>query len=64
MEDAHAAELDIDGQKSVFFGVYDGEFMQPPPCTLLECRKRVILENRGLKGLIHARRRLVIDRRS
>jgi len=27
MEDAHAAELDIDGQKSVFFGVYDGEFM-------------------------------------
>jgi hypothetical protein len=57
MEDAHAAELDIDGQKSVFFGVYDGEFMQPPPCTLLECRKRVILEDRGLQGLIHARRR-------
>ncbi|EKX37869.1 hypothetical protein GUITHDRAFT_154860 [Guillardia theta CCMP2712] len=24
MEDAHAAELDIDGKKSAFFGVYDG----------------------------------------
>jgi hypothetical protein len=68
MEDAHAAELDIDGQNSVFFGVYDGWFikkMQPPPCTILQClwQKGVILENEWLKGLIHACRRLVIDRR-
>lgn len=24
MEDAHCAELDVDGQRSAFFGVYDG----------------------------------------
>jgi hypothetical protein len=24
MEDAHTAELDIDGKKSAFFGVFDG----------------------------------------
>lgn len=24
MEDAHCAELDVDGQESAFFGVYDG----------------------------------------
>lgn len=26
MEDAHCAELDLDGKKSCFFGVYDGVF--------------------------------------
>ena len=25
MEDAHCAELDVDGKGSAFFGVYDGE---------------------------------------
>ena len=45
MEDAHCAELDVDGQGSAFFGVYDG--LSPvlmlerfPPQTILSLEQQ------------------------
>lgn len=41
MEDAHCAELDMDGKKSLFFGVYDGARPSPTIMTPSELHSAV-----------------------
>ncbi len=38
MEDAHDMQLDLDGKKMAFFGVYDGIPSPPPPLAPLRLR--------------------------